>query len=180
MESLTPSGVNWGRIVSWVCSGTYHLAWAAGRGDRGPWPGRGPTQPLPKWSPPAPSSEPAGSARTSPAARWYDDEHLHISLNHNTHLTRTHSHASSPTSTICAPGLMPTVWAALPSVTRCTNTPVLLPPTTVSWLSSASPWREMVSTRPLTRMAFGRDRIRKGGADVLDKLHEEQGQERWV
>lgn len=80
------------------------------------------------------------------------------------------THTFAPTSTIWAPGLMPTVWAALPSVTWCTNTPVLLPPTTASWLRSASPWKEMLRTLPLTRIAFGRERIRKGGTEDLDRL----------
>lgn len=78
------------------------------------------------------------------------------------------------TSTICAPGLMPTVWAGLPSDTWWTKTPVLLPPTTASWLSSASPWKEMLSIRPLTRMAFWRERMRKGGATGFDRLVREQ------
>lgn len=69
---------------------------------------------------------------------------------------------------------MPTVWAGLPSDTWWTKTPVLLPPTTASWLSSASPWKEMLSTRPLTRMAFWRERIKKGGAAVFDRLVREE------
>lgn len=79
-----------------------------------------------------------------------------------------------PTSNICDPGLMPTVWAGVPCVTWCTKTPVLLPPITVSWLSSDSPWKEMLSRRPLTRIAFARERIRKGGAVDLERLMRQQ------
>lgn len=80
--------------------------------------------------------------------------------------TQTQTHTSS----ICAPELMPTVLAAEPSVTWWINTPVLLPPTTCSWLRSSSPWKEMVRTRPVMRMARGRERSRNGGADALERL----------
>lgn len=85
---------------------------------------------------------------------------------------------ADPTSTIWAPGLMPTVWAMLPSVTWRTNTPVLFPPTTVSCVSSASPWKEMLRTRSLMRIALGRHRRRKGGTDSQLE-NEEEGKWCW-
>lgn len=89
------------------------------------------------------------------------------------------------TSRICAPGLIPMLCAAEPSVTLWTKTPVLLPPMTCSWLSSASPWKDRVWARLVMRTAWGRERTRNGGADTRDTLYrktrrkEEKKTEKW-